>query len=57
MRGKGVAKRDGTKGDLLVTIEVVVPEELTEKAREALTSYGEAVGSVNPRARLFSAGT
>jgi molecular chaperone DnaJ len=54
VRGKGVTKRDAGKGDLLVTVEVVVPQSLTEQAREALTSYGEAVGTANPRARLFT---
>ena len=54
VRGKGVTKRDGGKGDLLVTVEVVVPQSLNEQAREALTSYGEAVGAGNPRARLFA---
>ena len=54
VRGKGVTKRDAGKGDLLVTVEVVVPQSLTEQAREALTSYGEAVGAGNPRARLFA---
>ena len=56
VRGKGVAKRDGTKGDLLVSLEVVVPEALNDRAREALTSYADAVGASNPRARLFAAG-
>ena len=56
VRGKGVRKRDGTKGDLLVTVEVLVPEALNEQAREALNSYAEAVGTVNPRAKLFAAG-
>ena len=56
VRGKGVSKRDGNKGDLLVTVEVLVPQALNEQAREALNSYAEAVGSVNPRAKLFAAG-
>jgi len=56
VRGKGVSKRDGSKGDLLVTVEVLVPQTLNEQAREALNSYAEAVGSVNPRAKLFAAG-
>jgi molecular chaperone DnaJ len=56
VRGKGVRKRDGTKGDLLVTVEVLVPEALNEQAREALNSYAEVVGTVNPRAKLFAAG-
>ena len=56
VRGKGVHKRDGSRGDLLVSVEVVVPEALNEQARQALSSYAEAVGAVNPRARLFAAG-
>ena len=53
---QGVRKRDGTKGDLLVTVEVLVPQALNDQAREALNSYAEAVGTVNPRAKLFAAG-
>ena len=56
VRGKGVRKRDGSRGDLLVSVEVLVPAALNEQAREALNSYAEAVGSVNPRAKLFAAG-
>jgi molecular chaperone DnaJ len=55
VRGKGVAKRDGSKGDLLVTVEVMVPEGLSAPAREALVAYAEASGPGNPRAKLFSA--
>ena len=54
VRGKGVGKRDGNKGDLLVTVEVMVPEALTDQARQALSSYAEAVGAANPRAKLFA---
>jgi molecular chaperone DnaJ len=54
VRGKGVTKRDGSKGDLLVSVEVTVPEALNEQAREALSSYGQAVGATNPRAKLFA---
>ena len=53
VRGKGVAKRDGSRGDLLVSVEVVVPQSLNEQAREALTTYGEVVGGVDPRRKLF----
>jgi molecular chaperone DnaJ len=56
VRGKGVSKRDGNKGDLLVTVDVLVPSALNEEARAALNSYAEAVGSANPRAKLFAAG-
>jgi len=54
VRGKGVAKRDGSRGDLLVTVEIAVPDALNERARAALSSYAEAVGTVNPRAQLFA---
>ena len=50
------ASATARKGDLLVTVEVLVPQALNEQAREALNSYAEAVGSVNPRAKLFAAG-
>lgn len=57
VRGKGVSKRDGNTGDLLVSVEVVVPESLTAEAREALDTYAQAVGAQNPRAKLFAAGS
>jgi len=38
-RGKGVAKRDGQAGDLLVTLEVVVPDQLSDEARKALQTF------------------
>ena len=55
VRGKGVAKRDGTRGDLLVSVEVQVPQELNQQAKDALASYADAVGTADPRARLFAA--
>ncbi|MGG2462060.1 molecular chaperone DnaJ [Streptomyces sp. RGM 3693] len=54
-RGKGAARKDGTRGDLLVTIEVVVPGDLGDKAKEALESYREATAGPDPRAELFQA--
>jgi molecular chaperone DnaJ len=39
VRGKGVPRRSGTPGDLLVTVDVVVPKDLPESAREALKTY------------------
>ncbi|MFF5635529.1 molecular chaperone DnaJ [Streptomyces sp. NPDC012825] len=54
-RGKGAVRKDGTRGDLLVTVEVAVPEELDDKAREALETYREATASEDPRAELFQA--
>jgi molecular chaperone DnaJ len=55
VRGKGVRRRDGTRGDLLVSVEVLVPAALNDQARQALASFAEAVGSADPRAKLFAA--
>ncbi|KJY23444.1 MULTISPECIES: molecular chaperone DnaJ [Streptomyces] len=52
-RGKGAVRKDGTRGDLLVTVEVAVPTELSDKAREALEMYREATESQDPRSALF----
>ena len=38
-RGKGVPRRDGQAGDLLVTVEVAVPTALSDEAREALEKF------------------
>ena len=51
VRGKGASKRDGTKGDLLVTVDVSVPQKLSEEAKAALASYAEAQ-SDDPRQHL-----
>jgi molecular chaperone DnaJ len=52
VRGKGVTRRDGTKGDLLVSVDVAVPQKVSGKAKEALEAYREATASENPRAHL-----
>jgi len=51
VRGKGSTRRDGTRGDLLVTVEVAVPQRLNDKAKDALTAYAEAQPE-DPRAHL-----
>ncbi len=43
VRGKGVARRDGSTGDLLVTVDIVVPKELSEKARLALDELADVL--------------
>jgi molecular chaperone DnaJ len=53
VRGRGAARKDGTRGDLLVTVEVEVPAQLDEAAREAVTAYREATAGRDPRAALF----
>ncbi|MEU1021594.1 DnaJ C-terminal domain-containing protein, partial [Streptomyces sp. NPDC005904] len=54
-RGKGAVRKDGTRGDLLVTVEVSVPTSLSDAAKEALESYREATAGDDPRAELFQA--
>lgn len=52
VRGRGVPKRGGGAGDLLVTVKVAVPQKLDDNASEALRRYAEAekVGGFDPRA-------
>ncbi|MFK4065253.1 molecular chaperone DnaJ [Streptomyces sp. NPDC029674] len=54
-RGKGAVRKDGTRGDLLVTVEVSVPTSLSDSAKEALESYRKATAGDDPRAELFQA--
>jgi molecular chaperone DnaJ len=51
VRGKGVTKKDGTRGDLLVTVEVAVPQRMSDEAKTALDSYANAQTD-DPRAHL-----
>jgi molecular chaperone DnaJ len=53
VRGKGVRRRDGTTGDLLVTISVQVPAELSDTARSALENYRDATAGPDPRTDLL----
>lgn len=53
VRGKGVRKSDGSMGDLIVTINVQVPEHLTDEAKAALKAFTDASNQANPRAGLF----
>lgn len=56
VRGRGATRKDGSRGDLLVTVVVQVPAELDEASRAAVESYREARGSQDPRSALFAAG-
>jgi len=52
VRGKGVAASAGTPaGDLLVTVEVAVPEQLTDAEREAIEKLA-AASAESPRSYL-----
>jgi len=54
VRGKGVARKDGTKGDLLASVDVHVPTNLSDEAREALQKYAEATADDDPRKSLLA---
>ena len=56
VRGKGVRRADGTVGDLLVTVDVQVPTELTDTARNALEKFREATAGEDPRDELLRKG-
>jgi molecular chaperone DnaJ len=51
VRGRGVQRRDGTRGDLLVTVDVVVPSQLSKEAAAALEKFAEETGPA-PRDHL-----
>lgn len=53
VKGKGATRRDGTKADLLVTVEVETPPVPSEAARTAVEAYREAVKEHDPRAGLI----
>ena len=53
VRGKGAPKADGTKGDLLATLEVHVPAVLDPAAREAVEAYRAATAGKPLRSKLF----
>ena len=53
VRGKGVRRPDGTYGDLLVTVDVQVPQEVSGQAREALEKFRDATAGPDPREELL----
>ncbi len=52
-RGKGLSTKKGT-GDLLVTVNVVVPQKLDGAAKEAVQAFQRATDGVNPRSELLA---
>jgi molecular chaperone DnaJ len=46
-----VPRKDGTAGDLLVTVEVAVPQRMSAESREALERYASMTQD-DPRAHL-----
>jgi molecular chaperone DnaJ len=52
VRGKGVPRLRGKAGDLLVTVEVAVPQKLPRAAKKMLEQYAEEYEQESPRAHL-----
>ncbi|GAA3802421.1 MULTISPECIES: molecular chaperone DnaJ [Amycolatopsis] len=52
VRGKGIKKRDGSQGDLLVTLQVAVPSRLESSEREALEAYAKIAEKHDPRPEI-----
>jgi len=53
VQGKGARRKDGTAGSLLVTVEVMVPQNLNGKARSAIEDLREATAGQDPREELL----
>jgi molecular chaperone DnaJ len=51
VKGKGAPRRNGGSGDLLVKLDVQVPNKLSKKERELLEQFGE-VHKASPREHL-----
>ncbi|CAN5660234.1 molecular chaperone DnaJ [soil metagenome] len=55
VRGRGVVRKDGHSGDLLVTVDVQVPAHLDDTARQAVEALRDATQGTDLRANLFDA--
>ena len=53
VKGRGLTAK-GKRGDLLVTVDVAVPQRVDGKARKALDDYADATASDDPRADLLA---
>lgn len=53
VKGRGVQTK-GKSGDLLLTIQVTVPQHLSDAAKDAITQFADATRDDDPRANLAS---
>ena len=49
VRGRGVPRSDGSKGDLLATVEIAVPENLDDNSRQAVERLRDTIRQATPR--------
>ena len=54
VKGRGVERKGHAKGDLLARVEVVVPQRLSDDARQAVEAFQAATESEDPRAHLLT---
>ncbi len=54
VKGKGINDGKGAKGDLLVTVEVAVPQKVDGSAKKSLEAYREATAGDDPRSDLMT---
>lgn len=54
VKGRGVQPKGKPKGDLLVKVELVVPQRLSDDARDAVEAFQKATAGQNPRADLLA---
>ena len=52
--GTGIKRKDGKPGDGLVTVEVAVPQKLSDEARKALETYAGLTEDHDPRRDLMN---
>jgi molecular chaperone DnaJ len=53
VRGRGASRPDGTRGDLLVSVEVMVPQRVDGQAKEALETFRDVTSGDDVRADLM----
>jgi molecular chaperone DnaJ len=53
VKGHGAPRRDGTNGDLLVTVEVETPTQLTDEGKAAVEAFRTASSGHDPRAAML----
>ncbi len=57
VKGRGATRRDGTRADLLVTVEIETPAALDEASRAAVEALRAASADHDPRATLMQRGS
>ncbi len=54
VKNQGMPKGNNSRGDLLVKVDIAVPQNTSGKAKEALQKYSEEVQYDNPRAEIIA---